>query len=301
MFKKSIKQALSSWQLYVLLLPAVIYTFIFAYMPIYGVQISFKNYRTSLGIWGSEWIGLDHFRRFISFPNFRLILENTVRIGVYSLATFPCAIILALMINEVRNKKFKKTVQMITYAPYFLSTVVICSMLILFLNRDRGVVNQVLSLIGLERVDFLNVAGNFAHIYVWSGVWQGVGFGTIIYLAALSTVSPELVEAARIDGAGRLRVIWHVNLPAIAPTIVILLILSCGGILSVGFEKVFLLQTPLNLSRSQVIATYVYEIGLRGAQFSYASAIGLFNTAISLIIILIVNAVAKRVSEIGIW
>lgn len=291
----------SDWQLYVLLLPAVVYIFIFNYMPMYGVQIAFKDFRTGLGIWGSEWVGFKHFIRFIRFPNFWLIVANTARIGLYSFATFPCSVILALLINEITNLRFKKTVQMVTYAPYFLSTVVICSMLILFLDKDTGLFNNIRAFFGADRVEFLTTAGCFEDIYVWSGVWQGVGWGTIIYLAALSGVSPELVEAARVDGANRLQIIAHVNLPSIMPTVVIMLILSCGDILSVGFEKVYLLQTPLNLSRSQVIATYVYDIGLRSSQFSYAAAIGLFNTVINVLILVLVNAVAKRMSDISIW
>lgn len=291
----------ADWQLYVLLLPAVAYLFIFNYLPMYGVQIAFKDFRTSLGIWGSDWVGFKHFTRFVEFPNFWLIVANTARIGVYAFATFPFSVILALLINEITNLKFKKTVQMVTYIPYFLSTVVVCSMLILFLDKDTGLLNNILSFLGGERVEFMTTAHAFEDIYVWSGVWQGVGWGTIIYLAALSSVSPELVEAARVDGANRLQIIAHVNLPSIMPTVVIMLILSCGSVLSVSFEKVFLLQTPLNLSRSQVIATYVYQIGLKSSQFSYASAIGLFNTVINVAILILVNRVAKKTSDISIW
>jgi putative aldouronate transport system permease protein len=298
---KTLRGTLQDWQLYLLLLPAVAYLFIFAYIPMEGVIIAFKDYRTNLGINGSEWVGLKHFIRFVNFPNFWLIMRNTATIGLYSFATFPCSVILALMINEITNLKFKKTVQLITYAPYFLSTVVVCSMLLLFFNTNTGMINNLREMFGLARVDYLTNASYFAGLYVWSGVWQGVGWGTIIYLAALSNVSQELVEAARIDGANRLKVIWHVNIPSIMPTIVIMLILSCGGILGVGFEKIFLLQNSLNLSRSQVISTYVYQIGLLGAQYSYASAIGLFNTTINVILIVLVNMVAKKASEVSIW
>jgi putative aldouronate transport system permease protein len=298
---KTLRISLQDWRLYLLLLPAVVYLFIFAYIPMQGVIIAFKDYRTNLGINGSEWVGLKHFIRFVDFPNFWLIMRNTVTIGLYSFATFPCSVILALLINEITNLKFKKTVQMITYAPYFLSTVVVCSMILLFFNTNTGMINNLREMIGLARVDYLTNASFFAGLYVWSGVWQGVGWGTIIYLAALSNVSQELVEAARIDGANRLKVIWHVNIPSIMPTIVIMLILSCGGILGVGFEKIFLLQNSLNLSRSQVISTYVYQIGLLGAQYSYASAIGLFNTTINVLLIVLVNMVAKKASEVSIW
>ncbi|MFV0398990.1 MAG: ABC transporter permease [Oscillospiraceae bacterium] len=298
---RGLKRALGDWQLYALILPAVVYLFIFAYIPMYGVQIAFKNYRTSLGIWGSEWVGLEHFIRFITFPNFKMIMMNTLRIGLYSLATFPCAIILALMLNEVRAKKFKKTVQMITYMPYFLSTVVVCSMITLFFSEQTGVINKLIEMVGGTRTDFMTVATYFEDIYVWTGVWQGVGWGAIIYIAALAGIPSELVEAARVDGAGRLRIIWHINIPWILPTIIIMLILSCGGILGVGFEKVYLLQNSLNLSRSQVISTYVYEIGIKGTQFSYSAAIGLFNTVINVILLAIVNVVAKKTSEVSLW
>lgn len=292
---------LTHWQLYVLVLPAIVYIFIFNYLPMYGIQIAFKDFRTNLGIWGSEWVGLKHFERFISFPNFWLIVKNTARIGLYSLAMFPCSVILALLINEIRSIHFKKAVQMITYMPYFLSTVVVSSMIILFLNKETGVINSVIEFFGGERIGFMTTARYFEDIYVLSGVWQGVGWGTIIYLAVLSNVSPELIEAARVDGANRIQIINHVNLPSIMPTVVIMLILSSGGILSVGFEKVYLLQNSLNLSRSQVISTYVYDIGLRSSQFSYASAIGLFNTVINVLILMLVNVFAKKASDISIW
>jgi putative aldouronate transport system permease protein len=267
----------------------------------YGVQIAFRRFRADLGIWGSPWVGLEHFRRFINFPNFWLIIANTARLGFYSLATFPITIIFALLINEIMNKRFKKTIQMVTYAPYFLSTVVLCSMLLLFISKDNGLINNVRDLIGLERVEYILEAGAFPHIYVWSGVWQFTGWGTIIYLAALSNVSLELIEAARIDGANRLHIIWHVNIPTIMPTIVILLILSSGQVLSVGFEKVFLLQKSLNLSKSQIIATYVYDVGLIGSQFSYSSAIGLFNTVVNVAMLCLVNFITKKLSDISIW
>lgn len=299
--KKALHSNPGDWQLYMLVLPAVVYVFIFAYIPMYGLQIAFKDYRSSLGIMGSEWVGFKHFIRFISFPNFWLIITNTLRISLYSLSTFPLAVIFALLLNEIGNARYKKTIQMISYAPHFLSTVVICSMLRLFLAQDTGVINHIIAMLGGQRTEFIIVASFFADMYVWSGVWQNLGWGAIIYLAALSGVSYEMVESARVDGANRLQVIWHINIPSIMPTIVIMLILSCGGILSVGFEKVFLLQTPLNLSRSQVISTYVYEVGLRGAQFSYATAIGFFNTIVNVTLLAMVNIAAKKTSSISIW
>lgn len=295
------KRLFKDWQLYVLLLPAMVYLFIFAYMPMYGAQIAFRDFSPKAGIWGSEWVGLKYFIKFVTFPNFKMLLSNTLEIGIYTLATFPCGIIFALMLNEVRNQKFKKVVQMISYMPYFLSVVVVCSMVSLFLAKDTGIINTVIAALGGERVEFLTIPEYFADIFVLSGVWCGLGFSSIIYVAALAGVPSELIEAARIDGASRMKIIWHVNLPHIMPTIVIMLIFACGGIIGVGHEKVLLLQNSLNLSRSQVISTYVYQIGIRGGQFSYSSAIGLFNNIVSVIILLIVNRIAKKVSDVGIW
>ncbi|MDR1439617.1 MAG: ABC transporter permease subunit, partial [Clostridiales bacterium] len=249
------RRALASWQLYALLLPGLAYVFIFSYIPMYGVQIAFKDYRPSLGVWGSEWVGLKHIARFIGFPNFWKILWNTASLGLYSLATFPCAVVFALLINEIASKKLKKTVQMISYAPHFLSVVVVVSLLSMLFRKDTGVVNRLAEALGGARTEFIESAARFGDLYVWSGVWSGIGWGTIIYLAALSGVSPELIEVARVDGASRMRIIWHINLPSIMPTVITLLIMSCGSILSVGFEKVFLMQNPLNLDRSQVIST----------------------------------------------
>jgi putative aldouronate transport system permease protein len=296
----SLKRALSCWQLYVLILPAIIYLGIFNYGPMYGIQIAFKEFRPSLGIWQSPWIGFSNFIRFVTFPDFLKMIRNTLSITVYQLATFPCAVILAIMFNEMHNAKFKKVVQMVTYAPHFLSTVVLCSLVLLMLAPE-GPINNALVSLGLSPVEFMFRPKYFASIYVWSGVWQNIGWGSIIYLAALSGVSPELIEAAKIDGAGRLQVVWHVNIPSILPTIIITFILSTGGMLNVGFEKIFLLQNPLNLDTSRVISTYVYEMGIGGAQFSYASAIGLFNNVVNIILLLTVNAISRKVSEIGLW
>lgn len=290
-----------NWQLWILLLPAVVYLILFSYQPMYGVQIAFRNYKIRDGIWGSKWVGMEYFKKFIAYPNFWLIMKNTLMLGLYGFATFPVSIILALLLDEVRNKKFKKVVQMISYMPHFLSTVVIVSMLSLFCDKDAGIFNSIIAAFGGERKDWMTVAGLFRHLYTWSGVWQGVGFGSIIYVAALAGISSELIEAARIDGANRLKIIWHVKLPGIMPTIILLLILSAGGILGVSFEKVFLMKNSLTLSVSQVINTYTYEIGIQGGQFSYSSAIGLFNTVINFTILNIVNFIAKKTTDNGIW
>jgi putative aldouronate transport system permease protein len=290
------------WQYYLLLLPALVYIFIFNYIPMYGIQIAFKDYRAGLGIWGSPLAGLTHFKRFVTYPKFALLLWNTISINLYSLAVgFPVPIILALLINEIRHRFFKKFVQMVTYAPHFISTVVICGMIILFTNKNVGMINNLLEMIGCNRVSFMTESGLFKSVYVLSGVWQNAGWGTIIYLAVLSGVSLEQVEAARIDGANRLQVIWHINIPFLIPTVVVLLILNCGSLLSLGFEKVYLLQNPLNLDASEIISTYVYKVGLLGAQFSYSTAIGLFNTICNLILLITVNTISAKVGESSLW
>lgn len=288
------------WQLYLLLLPAFVYVLIFKYGPMYGIVIAFDNFKPKAGYLGSEWVGFSHFKRFLTYPDFWKLIRNTLSISLYSLATFPCAIILAVLFNELKGVLFKKTVQMVTYAPYFLSTVVMCSLVTLMVGRD-GPLGHLYAAITGTSTDLLTIPKYFSSIYVWSGVWKGTGWGTIIYLAALAGVSQELIESARMDGAGRLQVIWHVNLPCILPTIIIMFIMNTGNILTVGFEKIFLLQNNLNLETSRVISTYTYEIGLLGGQFSYSTAIGLFNNVINVIMLYISNRMAKKVSGIGLW
>lgn len=289
------------WQLYLLILPAIVSVFIFHYIPIYGVQIAFKNFRSSKGILGSEWVGFKHFARFLAYPDFWKILWNTVRISLYALATFPCPVILALMMNELNSERYKKFMQMVTFAPHFISTVVVCSMVLLFFDRSQGLVNNVIAALGGERYDFVSSTRYFSSLYVWSGVWQNLGWNTIIYIAALSSVSPELIEAARVDGATRLQIVRYVNFPAILPTVITMLILSAGSLLNVGFEKIYLLQNPLNMEASRVISTYVYEIGLQGGQFSYSTAIGLFNNVVNIVVIILVNGISKRVTRVALW
>lgn len=294
------RQVVRCRHLYLLILPAVAAVFIFHYIPIYGIVIAFKDYRTSRGIMGSEWVGLKHFINFIQYPYFKRIMWNTLWISLVSLMTFPASIIFALMLNEMKNQKLKKTCQMITYAPYFVSTVVLCSMTILFLNRE-GLLNIIIEFLGGEKKDFLAEPAAFAFIYAITGLWQGLGWGTIIYLATLSAVSPELIEAAKLDGANRMQVIWHVDLPHLKPTIITLFILQMGSLLPVGFEKTFLLQNSLDLEASNVIATYVYDVGLKSQQFSYSTAVGLFNSVINIIMILLANAASKKITETSLW
>lgn len=286
--------------LYLMILPSLITVFVFHYIPIYGVQIAFKDYRSSLGILGSEWVGLKYFIEFINYPYFEKVMINTIRISLVCLCTFPIPIIFSIMLNELRSSKVKKVSQMITYAPHFVSTVVVCSMLMLFLDKD-GLINNIIAFFGGERVSYLSVPSAFAPIYAISDLWQGLGWGTIIYLATLAGISVELVEAAKIDGAGRFQTIWHVHLPYLKPTIITLFILKMGSLISVGFEKVFLLQNPLNLDASSVISTYVYEVGIINHQYSYSSAIGLFNNFINIILLVIANTVSKKVAETSLW
>jgi len=294
------RKVIKYWQLYMLLLPALIYIIIFCYGPMYGIIIAFKDYKVKLGYWGSEWVGLKHFIRFLTYPEFWKLVKNTLSISLYSLATFPCAVILALLINEINNNRFKKTVQMVTYAPHFLSTVVLCGMVTLFVGRD-GMLGQLYELITGQEENLLYIPEYFSSIYVWSGVWQSTGWGTIIYLSALSGVSQDLIESAKIDGATRLQVIRYVNIPCILPTIVIMFIMNTGTVLSVGFEKIFLLQNDLNMETSRVISTYTYDIGILGGQLSYSTAIGLFNNVVNVAVILLANKFAKKLSGTGIW
>lgn len=286
--------------LYLMILPPIITVFIFHYIPIYGVQIAFKDYSTRLGIWGSKWVGLKHFKTFVTHPFFPRIMWNTFWLNVVSLIFWPSSIIFAILLNEMRSIKLKKTCQMLTYAPYFVSTVVVCSMCRIFLNRD-GLFHMISNVLGIEYSNLLGSVKAFPWINAVVDLWRGLGWGTIIYLSALAGVSAELVEAAKIDGATRLQVIWHVNLPHLKPTIITLFILRMGSMLSTGFEQIFLLQTPLNLDASTVISTYVYETGLINQQYSYSSAIGLFNNIINVILILAANTISKKVSETSLW
>lgn len=286
--------------LYLMILPPLAAVFIFHYIPLYGVQIAFKDFRSSLGIWDSPWVGLKHFTKFFNYPYFTKILWNTIRISLVSLCTFPCSIIFALMLNEMKNGRLKKILQQITYAPHFVSTVVVCSMTILFLNRG-GLIHTLMVSLGGNDVNLLSEPAAFAPIYAITGLWQGLGWGTIIYLATLSGVSQELIEAAKIDGATRMQIIWHVNLPHLKPTIITLFILQMGSLLSVGFEKILLLQNPLNLEASSVISTYTYEVGILDQQLSYSAAIGLFNNIVNILFIVTANMISKKVSKVGLW
>ncbi|MFS0612167.1 ABC transporter permease [Lederbergia ruris] len=295
------KNFLKSWQLYTFLLPALTFFVIFHYIPMYGVQIAFKDFFATMGIMGSPWVGFDHFERFFNSYYFWRLLKNTLLISLYQLCLFPLPIIFALMLNELRNGAFKKWTQTLTYAPHFISVVVVVGMIIAFLDPTTGIVNLLIEKLGGEPIQFLTSPSWFRHIYVWSGEWQGLGWGSIIYLAALAGVNPELLEAAKVDGATRFQRILHINIPAILPTIVILFILNIGKFMSVGFEKVLLLQNSLNSETSDIIQTFVYETGLLEGQYSFAAAVGLFDSVINIILLITVNQIAKKVSDNSLW
>ncbi len=300
--KSTLAQIRKCWQLYVLLIPAVVYLFIFHYLPMAGIQIAFRDYKFSRGIWNSAWVGLKHFRTFFESVQFGTLMTNTIKISVYALLLgFPFPILLALLLNESRNVRLKKAVQTLTYAPYFISTVVMVSMLSMFLSPSVGIVNRIIGFFGGAPYDFMGSAKAFRSVYVISGIWQGTGWSSIIFIAALAGIDPQLHEAAEIDGAGRLQRIWHINLPGILPTAVIVFIMNCGSIMSVGFEKVYLMQNSMNQSTSEIIATYVYKMGIQKTQYSYTTAIGLFNSLINLVLLLIVNHISKKASEISIF
>jgi len=288
--------------LYLFLLPMLIYIIIFNYAPLYGLQIAFRNFNASKGILGSEWVGFEHFQRFFSSPLFMNLLKNTLTLSIYQLVcTFPIPIILALILNYLPNQKLKKLTQTATYAPYFISVVVLVGMLMVFFDPTTGIGTQILTRLGIENAQVLLKPSAFRHLYIWSGVWQTTGWSSIIYIATLSGVSPELHEAAIVDGANKIQRVIHVDLPVLIPTAIILLILSCGNVMNLGFEKVFLMQTAPNLTTSEVISTYVYKIGLQGQQYSYSSAIGLFNNVINFVILISVNQFAKKASDNSLW
>lgn len=296
------KKMLAHWPLYVLILPPIIYVAIFSYVPMYGVLLAFKQYRPLEGIIGSPWVGFSHFEQFFSSPSSWRIIKNTILISLYSLvAGFPLPILLAVALNEVRVQWFKKSVQMLTYAPYFISSVVLVGIVMQVLDPRIGLINQFIQLFGGDPINFMGDPQSFRSIYVWMGIWQGTGYGAIIYLAALAGVSKDLQEASIIDGASKIRRIWHVDLPSIRSTIVILLVLSIGGIMSVGFETIYLMQNNLNLSVSEIISTYVYKVGLINSNYGFSTAIGLFNSIINLILLIIANFTARKLTDSGLW
>lgn len=289
--------------MYVMLLLPVTLLILFRYLPMYGIQIAFRNYQPSKTISGSEWVGLKYIIKFFQNIKFWTIMKNTLVLGLYSIGVFPCAILLAVCLNYLRSSKLRKSVQMVSYFPHFISTVVMCSIILQVFDAKSGLFNAVTGLFGIEARNYMGMESAFPHIYIWSGIWQDVGYASIIYIAALSGISPELHEAARIDGATILQRVWHVDLPGILPTICVLLIMRCGQVLNVGYEKVYLLQNAMNLNASEVINTYVYKQGLTSGlpQYSYATAIGLFVSVVNMIILLIVNRISNAVTGNSLW
>ncbi len=290
------------WQLWVMLLPAIGFTAVFAYGPMYGIQLAFREFDFTKGLTGGDWVGFKYFVQFFESPQFWTLMSNTLTISVTTLVVgFIAPIILAILINQVFSSRRKRFTQTATYLPHFISIVVIVGMLQVFLSPTSGLITRFLETFGVTDINFLGDPNAFVPVYVISEVWQHAGWNSIIYLAALSSIDTQLYEAAKIDGANRFQVIRHIDLPALVPTMMILLILNMGGVLNTGFEKVFLMQNTLNLPVSEVISTYVYKIGILGSQFSYSTAIGLFNTAINFTFLVITNMIAKRVSNTSLW
>lgn len=292
-----VKYIIQNYILYLFLAPAIILTIIFKYVPMYGAIIAFKNFSPMKGIWGSDWVGFEHFKDFLTSPNFASIFMNTLKLSVYGLIWgFPVPILLALMLNQVRRVAIKKNIQLILYAPNFISVVVITGMLFIFLS-PTGPINAILSIFIDKPISFMTDPDAFRSIYIISSIWQTAGWSSIIYVAALANVDPQLHDAATIDGASLLQRIIHVDLPALKPVIAISFILAVGGIMSIGFEKAYLMQTAMNLPTSEIIPTYVYKVGLQSGDYAYSTAVGLFNSIINVILLVFANIVVKKLNE----
>ncbi len=309
------REMYNNWQLYLLILPGVIYLLLFSYWPMLGVQIAFKDYKSTLGIWRSPWATqrgnvnvLKHFQRFLNAKYSMRVIGNTVALSLYTLiAKFPCSILLALMMNELRSVRYRKCVQFVTYAPHFVSTIVVVGMIQqIFASPDAlmktgGIVNTLLNAMGLPTYKFLTSEAAFRHLYVWSSVWSSAGWGSIIYLAALSGVDPQQYEAATLDGASKLQKVWYITIPVLIPTAVTLFILDVGHMMSLGFEKAYAMQNDSNRTASEILSTYVYEQGIRDGNYSFSTAVSLFNSAINLILIWTVNKISGKISEVSLW
>lgn len=295
------KELSKNYQLYMMLLPAVIIVFIFHYIPMYGVQIAFKDYVAGKGIWGSEWVGLKHLKRFVESPYSRKLIWNTLSLNLYTFLGFPIPIIISLVLNEIKSKYYKRTIQTVICAPNFISTVVMVGIIFLFTNETRGAINNILAACGFERIAFMAEEKWFRTVYVVSGIWQTAGWHSILYVSALSGVDRAIHEAAIIDGANRVQRIWHIDLATIKPTIIITMLMQLGQLLGVGFEKVYMMQLPLNLEVSEVISTYTYKIAFEGGSFSYSTAIGLFLNIINLVLLSIFNFISKKTTETSLW
>ncbi|MEH7332568.1 ABC transporter permease subunit [Neobacillus drentensis] len=299
--KSRVKRILESYELYLFLLPAIIYFIVFQYVPMYGVLIAFKDFTPSLGILGSPWVGFENFIRFFNSYQFWDLIKNSLGLSIFQLIIgFPMPIIIALLLNQMIHEKYKRFVQTVIYAPHFISIVVLAGMVFVFFS-DKGLINSVVTLFGGKAITFMSEPSWFKPLYIGSGVWQETGWACIVYLAALAGVSPEIHEAATMDGANKWQRILHVDIPAIMPTAIILLILSVGNLMNIGFEKAYLMQTPLNQPAAEIIPTYVYKVGLQQAEYSFGAAVGLFNSVVNLILLFIVNKTAKKFSGSGLW
>lgn len=317
MFSKKVKEASlcskksfgtklknSRWQLYLFMIVPTILVLIFNYYPMLGIQLAFKKFDFNLGIWGSPWIGFDNFEKFFNSYMFTRVLKNTLILSAYTIIVgFPIPIAFALMLHSMTNLKYKKIVQTVTYLPHFISVVVLVGIIMQLLNPTMGALATICRAFGIEEIpDVFSNPEAFPHLYVWSGIWQSMGWNSIIYVAALSSVDPTYYEAAQVDGASRLRQLISIDLPAILPTAVMLLIMNAGSVMNVGFEKTFLMQNDLNLTASEVISTYVYKVGMTGrSDFGYSTAIGLFNSVVNFILIVTVNKISSRLSGNGLW
>ena len=302
MVSKSNKIKSANWQFWVIIAIPIIYAIIFAYIPMAGIVLAFQDFSIRKGIFGSEWVGLRYFKQFLTSTSSVLVIKNTLILGIYSfLASFPVPILLAIGINEMRAKRYKKAVQMVTYAPYFISIVVLVGMMMQMMDLRSGIINVFIQKLGFSPINFFGDPKIFRHLYVWSGVWQSAGYASIIYLAALSGVSKELQEAAIVDGANRVKRILHVDIPAILPTIIIMLIFNCASIVSIGLDKVFLMQNSLNASVSEVISTFVYKVGVVNSNVGFSTAAGLFQSVVSFVLLVIVNRICKKITENSLW
>lgn len=291
-----------NWQLYLLVLPALVYLIIFKYVPMYGVQIAFRKYTAVKGITGSPWVGLQHFRSFFNSYQFSRVLINTVVLSFYELVIgFPLPILLALMLNQLRSNRSKQLLENVFYIPHFISVVVLVGMINVFFGYSSGFVNNIASAFGGERVDYIGKASAFRSLYVFSGVWKNAGWNAIIYIAALSGIDPGLYEAATIDGASRVRKIISIELPSILPVIMMMFVMGMGNLMSIGFEKAYLMQNSLNSATSEIIATYVYKVGLLQVKYDYSAAVGLFNNVINILLLLSANALSRRLTQNSLW
>lgn len=300
--RKTIHCICARWQLYLMALPAIVAILVFSYKPMYGIIIAFKDFDLSLGYWGSPWSGLENFKRLFSSYWFPIVIKNTLTLSLLNLSIgFPIPIILALLANEIKSEKVKRTFQTVSYAPHFISTVVLCGMVTLFTSKSHGIINILIEKLGGEAISFMSKKEMFKWVYTLSGVWQSSGWGAIIYFAALSGVDQSLLDAASVDGASRFQKIRYINFPVLVPTIMIMLILQCGKMLNVGYEKALLLQNDLNIMNSEIISTYVYKIGLVNFDYAFSTAAGLFNSVVNSIILILANTLSRKMTDSSLW